>query len=92
MGINDTRTDEEKTSHVWLVVATDKFMSGWGMAKYTSSYFAIACKDADQAYIAEQKLRDRPEMINIRHVKDNGRYRPKGHLSISTFENTWCAK
>jgi hypothetical protein len=29
----DDRTEEQKTTHVWAIVARDSFMSGWGQAR-----------------------------------------------------------
>ena len=45
--IKDDRTEEEKRSHAILVIGTDKFMSGWGLAKGGLSYAAWACKKDD---------------------------------------------
>jgi hypothetical protein len=40
----DDRTADQKQTHTFLVTATDKFMSGWGMAKGGASKVAWACK------------------------------------------------
>lgn len=39
----DDRTDEQKKTHVWGVVAKDKFMSGWGGAEGGASRCSWAC-------------------------------------------------
>ena len=82
--INDQRTDEQKEHTTWYAVATDKFMSGWGLAP-RKSYYAIPCNSYDQAERAVEYLSSRPEMKYIRIAK--APYRPKlqdgDHLSIS---------
>ena len=40
----DDRTQEQKKTHIALVTATDKFLSGWGEAKGGLSKCAWACK------------------------------------------------
>ena len=48
MHYQDERTEEQKATHVWGVVAKDKSMSGWGGAIGGSSRCAWACSpDAD---------------------------------------------
>lgn len=48
----DDRTFDEKVSHCCLITATDKFLSGWGMADGGASKCAWACRpeDADRVY------------------------------------------
>jgi hypothetical protein len=41
----DDRTPEQRKTHVWAVVAYDKFMSGWGEAKNGTSRCAWAVPD-----------------------------------------------
>ena len=56
------------------VTMTDKFMSGWGMAKGKINKFVIGCKDRMQAEkIADYARNNRDEMkyINITHNKPN---------------------
>ena len=38
MIFQDDRTPEQKKTHTLIVLATDRFMSGWGMAKNGVSY------------------------------------------------------
>ena len=54
------------------VTMTDKFMSGWGMAKGKINKLVIECKDRLQAEkIADYANNERDEMkyINITHTK-----------------------
>ena len=44
MIFKDDRTEAEKTTHTWLITATDKFMSGWGNARGGKSKVAWACR------------------------------------------------
>lgn len=79
----DRRTPEEKASTQWFVVATDKFMSGWGQAP-GRSLFALACSTWDDAQVVRDNLLARPEMKRVRVV--GGDWRPRlgegDHLSI----------
>ena len=83
--INDQRTDEQREYTTWYAVATDKFMSGWGQAP-RKSYYAIPCKNYDQAERAVEYLASRSEMKYVRIAK--APYRPKmqdgDHLSIAS--------
>ena len=49
MTIIDDRNDLQKNTHVWAVVATDKFMSGWGGAKGGKSIVALNIRFFDPA-------------------------------------------
>ena len=81
MQVQDDRTPEEKQSHPWLVVGTDRFMSGWGKASGGVSYAAWACTDAMLPTI-ESRIAKRGDMKRVRTVY--GAYRPKGrgHLHV----------
>lgn len=81
--IDDRRTDEDKAATLFLVVATDSFMSGWGKAQ-GRSLFAVPCRDEAQAEIVADNMRHRSEMKRVRIV--NRTWRPSltsgDHLSI----------
>ena len=47
MEIEDDRTPEQKKTHVWAVVARDKFLSGWGGARHGASRCAWAISDVN---------------------------------------------
>lgn len=68
----DDRNPLQKTTHNVLIAATDKFMSGWGMATGGSSFVAWACRPKDAPRV-EAWVRNRPEMIRVRRVAKNWR-------------------
>lgn len=63
----DDRTAEQKKTHVWLVTATDRFMSGWGGAAGGASKCAWACETLAEAEHVESWVRKRNDMkyVNI---------------------------
>ncbi len=61
----DDRTPEQKKTHTWGVVARDKFMSGWGVAKSGHSRCAWACSSLAMAERAEKWVSNRSEMRNV---------------------------
>ncbi len=81
--IDDRRKPEDKAATVFLVVATDSFMSGWGHAP-GRSLFAVPCRSWEEAKIVEDNMRHRSEMKRVRVVGKG--YRPKlrdgDHYSI----------
>ena len=81
--IDDKRTEQEKAETEGFVVATDSFMSGWGLARGTS-YFAVPYRATDNPQAIFERLDDRPEMKRVRYAGKD--YRPKlrenDHLSI----------
>lgn len=84
MMIDDDRTPEQKATHTWLIVGTDRGMSGWGKAQGGSSVAAWACKPDDRKYVLEW-VESRSDLQRVREVSEWGRkYRPsgKGHCHI----------
>jgi hypothetical protein len=55
----------------FYVTMTDKFMSGWGMAKDKTNKLIIECQTIEQAEQVERAAKSRSEMryINIRTTK-----------------------
>jgi len=55
----------------FYVTMTDKFMSGWGMAKDKTNKLIIECETIEQAMQIERAARRRSEMryVNIRTTK-----------------------
>lgn len=70
----DDRTVAQHLSHNWLVVARDRFMSGWGGASGGASIAAWACETMEQAEACEQWVRSRKEMRNVRLVRESKGY------------------
>ena len=90
----DDRTEEQRTTHRWAVVARDKFMSGWGGAKGGASRCAWAVPNewATDGSIddVERWVRGRSEMIHV-NVVDLSTYRcPRGtaHFHIYTVNDS----
>lgn len=71
----DDRTEEQKTTHTWGVVARDKFMSGWGEARSGASRCAWACHPDVNITRVENWVKDRKEMCYV-NVVDLRTYRP----------------
>lgn len=74
----DDRTNDQKQTHRWGVVACDKFMSGWGGATGGTSRCAWACETHNLAERMLQWVKGRSEMRYVRIVHLQ-RYRvPRG--------------
>jgi hypothetical protein len=80
--MQDDRTAEQKRTHTLIVLATDRWMSGWGKASGGASYAGWACTpedlDACEAWVSQ-----RSDMRNVRVV--GGNYRPRagaGHCRV----------
>ncbi|RMD51590.1 hypothetical protein D6827_01965 [Candidatus Parcubacteria bacterium] len=74
MKVVDDRNTEQKYSHYLAVLATDRFLSGWGLAEGGNSYIAFACRPEDlQATF--RKIQNRNDLMRIR-VVDLRNYRP----------------
>lgn len=71
----DDRTEEQKETHRWFVVARDGFLSEWGTASAGGSHAAWACETLTDAKIVEAWVRARPEMKYVHVVYAKG-YRP----------------
>jgi len=80
--INDRRTDQEKKDTLGFMVATDRFLSGWGQAPRRSIY-ALAITDIGQFHIVEENLKDRGDMMRVRFCKKLPRMKEGDHLSIA---------
>ena len=74
MEIVDDRTEEQKKTHYWIVLGTDRFLSGWGRAVGGKSYAGWACKPGDFSKV-DSWVRSRGDMDRVRLVSFG--YRPK---------------
>ena len=82
MVLEDDRSTAERKTHVWIVMMTDSFMSGWGHAKNGTSYAGWACEWKDLNKV-ENWVRNRSDAKRVRVV--GGDYRPRnisGHCHI----------
>lgn len=75
MKLVDDHTEAQKQTHTWLVVMTDRFMSGWGEAKGGVSYAAWACTYENLTQV-ERWVRSRSDAMRVRVII--GSYRPSG--------------
>ena len=66
---------------------TDKFMSGWGMAKGKINKYVIECDDMAQAKIIERNARRRPEMKYVNICLNKPRYGSGYLVSEKTFSD-----
>lgn len=86
--IRDTRTPEQAAATRFLVVMTDRCLSGWGEAAGGLSYAAWACHDGNVDAV-EREIRARRDAARVRVVVDRPgkRYRPGpgcSHLTVYT--------
>ena len=80
MRIQDDRTPEQRATHQYLVIGTDRFMSGWGKAEGGASYAAWACGDYAAMKECMEQVERRSDMRRVRDTIDTptAPYRPKG--------------
>jgi len=71
----DDRTPEHMNTHKFVVMMTDSFMSGWGMAEGGVSFAGWAFPEGYQN-ACESWVRSRSEAKRVRIVGPG--YRPKG--------------
>lgn len=82
MEFQDDRTVEEKQTHTWIVMMTDRFLSGWGKAQGGKSYAGWACRPEDRRKVLAW-VESRSDAMRVREVL--GDYRPPsgpGHCHI----------
>lgn len=83
----DDRTKEQRKTHVWAVVARDRFMSGWGGAAGGSSRCAWAVPSDDSVNIdrVERWVRSRSEMQYVNVVKLTTYRPPRGTAHFHVY-------
>lgn len=85
--VQDDRTDGQRATHRYLVVGTDRFMSGWGGARGGTSVAAWACTSGDLRQV-EAWVRGRSDMMRVRVVVDSPRRRyraPRGAAHVHVY-------
>jgi hypothetical protein len=89
--IEDDRTTDEVNNTLGFVVATDKFMSGWGKAA-GRSYVAVPFVSEEDKYKVLSRINRRSEMKRVREVYGKT-YRPSmrsgDHLHIYNTKNSF---
>lgn len=83
MSTDDSRlieVSQDMTKAKFYVLATDSFMSGWGLAENKSNVLVIPCDDLRTAEEVEQVLKARDEMKRVRVTANRPRLRPEWHL------------
>ena len=79
-------------SEKYYVTMTDKFMSGWGMARDKTNKLVIECDTMSEAMTVQTNAQDRSEMIyvNIRMTKPyyDSRYYLTSRKDRSEYD-TW---
>lgn len=86
----DDRTEEQKKSHVCLVIGTDSVLSGWGEAKGGKSFAGWACEPVNLDKVLNW-VENRSDMKRVRIVTENPgvfKYQPTGvgHCHIYAVE------
>lgn len=90
MIIQDDRTPAELLTHRTLIVGTDRFMSGWGLAKSGSSVAAWACKSEDESKVlAYVESRSEMKRVRVAYESARRRYRPRSaaHFHIYVWSD-----
>ena len=81
----DDRTNEQKRTHNVLITATDRFLSGWGQAKWGLSKCAWACKRENYEKVLKWvNSRDDMKYVNVNF---SGKWYPRAeHIHIYVVE------
>lgn len=88
--IQDDRTPEEKAKTIGFMVATDRFLSGWGNAPGRSIVAVPVVSFSDRETV-ENRLNLRNEMKRVRFVGPSYRPRlyPGDHLHIYNTKHSF---
>jgi len=82
MIFQDDRTPAQRLTHPLIVMMTDRFLSGWGLAGSGPSYAGWACR-VELVDQVKQRIRQRSDATRVRVVGRS--YRPprgSGHCHI----------
>lgn len=82
----DNRTPEQKKTHTVLITATDRFLSGWGLAKNGTSKCAWACRPEQDWRKVYDWVKSRSDMkyVNVQF----GKWYPKAaHTHIYVVDD-----
>ena len=76
----------------FYVTTTDKFMSGWGMAKGLTNRLIFVCESLDEAETVNKNCMNRSDQKNVRVCTAKPRLKSEGFLyQVKDKENseTW---
>jgi len=76
----------------YYVTMTDKFLSGWGMAKGQTNKVVFCAKTYEDAKIVETNAKDRTDMKNVSIRSTKPYYNPRSYLTSAKTEKdakTW---
>jgi hypothetical protein len=83
--IVDDRSTEQKSTHVWGIVAKDKFMSNWGGAAGGNSRCAWAVPAGSSLERVFNWVAARKEMRNVNIVNLNTYRAPRGTVHFHIY-------
>jgi len=73
---------------MYYVTMTDKFMSGWGMAKNKTNKYVIECETLQEALTIERNAEKRSEMKYINRTRKMPYYTPSKYVvSLEKYQN-----
>ena len=79
--MQDHRTVDTESPQLWAV-ATDRFMSGWGLAREGKSYVAYPIYDATDEQELVRWMEERSDFIRVRVNVNLPRLSDGDHLSL----------
>lgn len=69
-----TTKKTKQTKPFWGVSATDKFMSGWGLARNKTAKIVVVCKDLAQARRVKDNMEDDRTLTYVNIVSKKPSY------------------
>jgi hypothetical protein len=83
----DDRTAEQKKTHIYLVTATDKFMSGWGGASGGASKVAWCCDTKEKLWKLLDWVNRRSDMKYLSYRYDGKWYPKAAHIHLYVVDD-----
>lgn len=75
-----------KDAKFWVTM-TDKFMSGWGLAKGKTNKMIVACETYEQAEAVQRNAKKSPEMIRVNICANKPRINQNVYPSWKHYED-----
>lgn len=73
----------------YYVTMTDKFLSGWGLAKNKISKIVIECDTLEEAQIVKENALNRSDMINVRICTRKPKYDEQHYVVAYETKETY---